>query len=500
MRLLVFIVAYHAESTIQKVLKRIPAELAGPDTEVLVIDDASRDWTFERSEELKGPEFLFKLTVLHNPINQGYGGNQKIGYHYAIQNGFDVVALIHGDGQYAPEVLPDLLKPIQAGEADVVFGSRMMESGGALQGGMPLYKFAGNKILTRFQNAILKTHLTEFHSGYRLYTTRALQAVPFHLNTPDFHFDTEIIIQMVLAGQRIVELPIPTYYGDEVCYVNGLKYAKDVAWTMLLARFNRLGLFYQARFDIVPPGEDLRLYESKVGFDSSQREAVDAVPPGSRVLDLGCGMGQVAMALQRKSCRVVGVDQYPPPGEAAIERFIPMDLDSHVFPEPLEGFDHILLLDVVEHLKNPEGFVTALREAAGGNPDIRILVTTGNIGFFPLRIMLLLGFFNYGKRGILDLTHKRLFTFSSLKSLLEQNGYRILETRGIPAPFPLALGDGALSRLLLRINRWLIRLSPGLFAFQIFMIAKPQPTLQYLLHSAAIASQARRQERAKTDV
>src|SRR5690606_9300123 len=147
--------------------------------------------------------------------------NQIRGYQYAIEKGYDIVALLHGDAQYAPEALPDLLKPLEAGEADAVFGSRMMEKGQALKGGMPLYKYVGNKILTTFENAMLGMSLSEFHSGYRLYSCKALKKVPFHRNTHDFHFDTQIIIQFHAAGLRIVEVPIPTYYGDEICGVNG---------------------------------------------------------------------------------------------------------------------------------------------------------------------------------------------------------------------------------------------------------------------------------------
>ena len=117
--------------------------------------------------------------------------------------------MIHGDGQYAPEELPTLVAPLRDGQADAVFGSRMMTRFGALKGGMPLYKFVGNRILTAIQNLLLGTSLTEFHSGYRVYSVAALQKIPFRLNSNDFHFDTEIIIQLLNARQRIVELPIP---------------------------------------------------------------------------------------------------------------------------------------------------------------------------------------------------------------------------------------------------------------------------------------------------
>jgi hypothetical protein len=191
--------------------------------------------------------------VLFNPVNQGYGGNQKIGFHYAIKNGFDYVALVHGDGQYAPECLPELLTPLRDGCADAVFGSRMLTQGGALKGGMPFYKYAGNKILTGMQNALLRSSLSEFHSGYRLYSVPALTRIPFDLNSDVFHFDTDIIIQLLIAGQRIRELPIPTYYGDEICNVDGLKYAWDVTKSTFSARMQEYGLLYERKFDCRAP-------------------------------------------------------------------------------------------------------------------------------------------------------------------------------------------------------------------------------------------------------
>src|SRR5438093_5947878 len=253
-RLLILIVAYNAEKTISEVLARVPPSLGDEyHVEVLVLDDSSQDRTFETSRHAQGAGTVpFPLHVLLNPVNQGYGGNQKIGYHFAIEHGFDFVALLHGDGQYAPEYLPDLVRPLRDGEADAVFGSRMLDGAGALRGGMPLYKFLGNRILSWFENRMLGTSLSEFHSGYRVYSVAALRQLPFELNTNDFHFDTEIIIQLLLARLRIRERPIPTYYGDEICHVNGLKYAANVTKAVLLARSQRMGLFYDRRFDCQP--------------------------------------------------------------------------------------------------------------------------------------------------------------------------------------------------------------------------------------------------------
>src|SRR5688572_19887058 len=219
-RLVVFVIAYYAESTLKWVLDRIPESIfADFDCEILVVDDASKDATFAIGAEYKKAHPNVAMTVLRNEHNQGYGGNQKVGYSYAIAQGFDYVALVHGDGQYAPEELPRLMAPLTAGQADAVFGSRMLEPMAALRGGMPLYKYVGNRILTTLQNSMLGSRLSEFHSGYRVYSVKALSKVPFRLNSNDFHFDTEIIIQMMNSGSRILELPIPTYYGDEICRV-----------------------------------------------------------------------------------------------------------------------------------------------------------------------------------------------------------------------------------------------------------------------------------------
>lgn len=494
-KVLIFIVAYNHEKTIQSVLSRVPSELGADEVEILVIDDSSSDQTFQRSldhrnENSGGP----KLTVLYNPVNQGYGGNQKLGYHYAIENGFDAVALVHGDGQYAPEKLPELLAPILTGQADAVFGSRMLAQGSALAGGMPLYKYVGNKILTYLQNRLLGTSLSEFHSGYRVYSVDALRRIPFQLNSNDFHFDTQIIIELVLAEARILELPIPTYYGDEICNVDGLKYAKNVMIETVAARLQRYGIGYQFRYDVRNEHAALDRYESKVAFDSSHRAAINAVPAGARVLDIGSAAGHVAAALREKGCSVVGIDQSTPPSIDIYENFHTADLDSAKLPADLGKFDRILLLDVIEHLSYPENFVSSLYRLYGTDPDVRLVVTTGNVAFLLVRLALLFGQFNYGARGILDLTHRRLFTFGSLRRMFEERGFEIVELSGIPAPFPLAFGDTRFARFVLALNRAMIRLSRGLFSYQIFLIARPRPSLDRLLADACRSSVERTEE------
>ena len=494
-RVLIFIVAYNAEKTINSVLDRIPRELHTRDVEVLIIDDSSKDATFATGLKREDTGSDFKITILRNPENQGYGGNQKLGYRYAIDNGFDVVALLHGDGQYAPEKLPALLEPFFKDDADAVFGSRMINKQDALKGGMPLYKWVGNQVLTTFQNALLGTQLSEFHSGYRLYATKALKRIPFERNSNDFHFDTDIIVQLHFAGITIREIPIPTFYGDEICHVNGLQYAWDIFKTMLRAKCHEMNLLFDRKFDV---GQIELTYDLKMGFASSHTFAIESVQPGARILDIGCGQGYVAEHLAEKAAHVVGVDQYiRDKSDNPKVEFKRWDMDNGEFPVSVSDFDQIFMLDVIEHLKDPEVFMEKLRIAAV-NKRPEIVMTTANIGFAVTRFMLLLGNFNYGRKGILDRTHTRLFTLNSLRELFDQTGYKILEVRGIPAPFPKAVGDNALGRRLVSLNQFFIGISKGLFSYQIYVRARALPTVPTLLKQTIERSAELRKELAGT--
>jgi len=224
-RIGIFIIAYNAVHHLNKTIARIPPEIYEAVEEIFVIDDCSQDNSYYAALGYKAEFDIKKLTVHRNKKNQGYGGNQKVGYQYAIDRGFDIVALVHGDGQYAPEALPALLEPLIKGEAEMVFGSRMATSTAALKGGMPIYKFLGNRILTYCPNHMSGLQLSEYHSGYRLYSVDALKRIPFESFTNNWHFDTQIILAMAERNFRIAESPIPTYYGNEICHVNGVPYA-----------------------------------------------------------------------------------------------------------------------------------------------------------------------------------------------------------------------------------------------------------------------------------
>ena len=487
LRLLILIVAYNAQATLAPVLERLPSSvLSDYDCEVLVIDDASADETFEHGLNYRQSHADLPLTVLRNQSNQGYGGNQKVGYTYAIQEGFDIVALVHGDGQYAPEELPNLLAPIVEGTADAVFGSRMLVRGAARRGGMPFYKLVGNKLLSWAQNSLAGVHLSEWHSGYRLYRVSTLASLRYAVNSNDFGFDTEIILQLLNAGARITERAIPTFYGDEICRVEGLRYAAQVMAASLSNAVHLRGLVHQRRFEPIAAGKNHEAL--KLGFASSHSWALDAVPAGARVLDIGAGPDGLASELARKGCPVAVVDAVASaqltPGVVTHVADLNEELDL-----PIRDYDYYLLLDVIEHLKDPEAFLDGLRARLDDRPRT-LIITTPNIAFIVPRLMLLLGQFNYGQTGILDRTHTRLFTFRTLRRLLRDSGFQIQVMRGIPAPIPKAIGDSRWSRALLWVNRGLIHISPGLFSYQIFVSATVTPDVAYVLASTRASADA----------
>ena len=270
-------------------LKRIPVDLLEIIDEIFVFDDASVDDTYGLGLSMSEDNYWKgKLRVYKNPRNLGYGGNQKIGFQYAIEKGLDIVILLHGDGQYAPEFLPDLLWAAVIEEESVVFGSRMMTRGGALKGGMPLYKWLGNKILTGFENLVLGLSMSEYHSGYRLYSLDVLKRIPFRENTDDFHFDTQIIVQCRALGIMIKEVSIPTFYGDEICYVNGIKYAMDVCLDVVQYRLHQLHVIRRSRY-IVNRGAKYGRKFSPYGSHVLIAKLVANGDRYGRILDLGGG-------------------------------------------------------------------------------------------------------------------------------------------------------------------------------------------------------------------
>jgi glycosyltransferase involved in cell wall biosynthesis len=471
-RIGIVVVAYNAASTLAKVLDRIPGEFASQIAAVLVSDDASDDATFLVGLGYQQLSDL-PLTVIRQEHNLGYGGNQKASYEWAIEHDLDIVVLLHGDGQYAPEELPRIVQPLLDGECDAVLGSRMLEKGAARRGGMPLYKFVGNRILTTYQNAVMGTQLSEWHSGYRAYRVRALQEIPFADNSDGFDFDTQIIIQLIEAGKRIVEIPIPTYYGDEICYVEGLSYARDVTKAVTRYRMHKIG--FGSGHDAFASQD----YEVKEGELSSHRALLDwvATRPPNRILDLGCAGGHVAEELRKRGHHVVGVDVAETEGvRERVDEFVLTDLEHGIGTAVTGPFDVIIAADVLEHVREPERVLADARAllAPGGT----IVACVPNFGHWYPRLRVASGTFAYERRGILDAGHVRFFTRRTLHRLVNDAGFDISREQPLGLPFEV-LGrggkgrGGGVARVAAVIDRVAVALAPSLFAYQFLAELRP---------------------------
>ena len=406
-KIAVIILTYNHVEFVAKTMDRIPDDVWKKITEVVLLDDASHDDTYlvvkGYIHDRKNRDSS-KITIIKNPDNLGYGGNQKKGYLYCINKKYDIAVLLHGDGQYAPEVMWDLIGPVLTKKADAVFGSRMMVKGAALRGGMPRYKYYGNKILTYIENELLGSSLTEFHSGYRVYNLNALKKIPFTKNTNDFHFDTEIIIQLKEKGFQITETPIPTYYGDEICHVNGLKYAWNVVKTVLQYRCWAIGFRIDERF---VAGEGEQIYNKKNNRYSSHGILSRRCPMG-RVLDIGCDEGQIGNNLIDKGCEITGVGLQEKGPKNYLKYYchnlnngLPNNLD-------FKQFDILLLIDVLEHLVEPEKLVHEIYNKI--SIGTTVFISVPNVANWYVRIALLFGQFPYARKGILDNSHLRFFT------------------------------------------------------------------------------------------
>jgi glycosyltransferase involved in cell wall biosynthesis len=205
-KVIVIMPAYNAAATLQRTVELIPRDVVD---EIIVVDDHSSDATIEVARKLD-------VSLIWHPHNVGYGGNQRTSYLEALQRGADVVVMLHPDGQYEPSLIPRMIEPIIAGEADCVLGSRFAESGAVRSSGMPRYKIIANRGLTSIENWILKRHFTELHTGYRAYSRKLLMTVPFMRNNNGFVFDSELLMQAVHFGLRIAEVPARTTYSGDV--------------------------------------------------------------------------------------------------------------------------------------------------------------------------------------------------------------------------------------------------------------------------------------------
>ncbi len=396
---------------------------------------------------------LFSLDV---PACVGDGYLKKLTLEYAVLNCFDAVAFLPGARFVDAEILRKLLGPINKGGAACVVAAESMRD-----------------CMGRWAARTFDLPVGDPWEPCRAYSVKALERIPYQSCRDNGHLDFEILLQMIRCGLTVVETEVRAGKRSrrQACGVSSRLWR--VIGAAVSTRLHDMGIFYRRKYDI-SAGETH--YELKLGYPSSHTFAIASVEEGARVLDLACGSGDVADELRRKGCRVTGIDRRPA-DVGRFDRFVLADLEMEEPFGHLGEFDWILALDCLEHLKEPERLVSFLRRHYCA-PSTRFLVTVPNVAFFPVRLALLIGQFNYGRMGILDLTHKRLFTFGSLRRMLEEAGCIVESMRGIPAPYSKAFGRGFFPRLLTGLNLLLIPIAPGLFSYQIAALCRFRPVIR----------------------
>jgi len=421
------------------------------------------------------------VTVLSPPAGTGQGTLQKIAFEFAAELSATLLCIIDGGNLPAKEELFSHLSEIASKpELNALYIARS-------DAGKGLIDRVGATVLRTIHNLLVGVNLRDLHSAYRIY--RVPVGVPLDQNSEFHSFQIEITIQLAIAGKKIEErgskiqsqpLPLSELFSR--------------AWSIfalsLRQRVQRFGILYDSRFDL---SVDNDYYPAKFDFPSSHSFAVDSLKLNDRILLLGSGPAILVKPFLQKTKHIEAIDQYAAPELKAICEFASgEDLNELASIKEGEKFDKIYALDIIEHLMSPERLLKILREN-NRTSGARLIITTPNIAFLPVRIMLLFGQFNYGKRGILDKTHTRLFTFYSLRKVLEQEGYKIIEMKGVPAPFPLALGRNVIADALLALNLACIQLFRTLFSFQLYVEAEALPTARQLLTMSSTPEEEQQQ-------
>ncbi len=387
----------------------------------------------------------------------GEGRVEKLAYTYAIENNYKYVTIVDDTQGYF------LIDHIDQFTQDLSINPDFLVLNDTKQSYFGVIKY--------FQKKILKMYINSFHSNVVIYATQFLRKIPFRFNSDDDNFKLEVRVQAFLSRPSFKEV-----HFDSV--QRSFSFKKKWKSLTLLSKvfFHNLGIFYQKKFDLVINNEQ---YSLKLGYASSHTYAINGVNPNTKVADVGAGPFGIGHELKKRGCEIVTIDQFDIPDGYKCGDHIVADLNQY-FNISLKEYDYILFLDIIEHLVNPEDFLFQISQQYTYRPQ-KLILTTGNIAFLPVRMMLFLGFFNYGKSGILDKTHTRLFTFSSFKKLIKDSQLKITKVRGVPAPYPKAIGNNLVAKFLLGMNLLLIKLSKGIFSYQIYIEAETTPSIQFMV-------------------
>lgn len=452
-RLGILLLAQEAqERQLADALRAIPRGVAERLDEIQVFaadDQAERVRQAVEASPLAG---LACLGVRSDPRRYGYGGRRKIAFEYALEHGLDRFALADAKDAEPLDEVASLLCAALETRAQVVIAS---------------HRPAFGAVAAWMHNTILGLRIADWGSGLRVYDRDLLGRIPFQLNADDRGFDTEILIQCRALGGRVVERPSR---GRE-----GRGAARDFSpWRSLAAaidyRLHQLHVTRRGRFLVNPD----TAYSFKRSPHGSHVQILEAIRPGTRVLDLGCSQGLLAEHLVRRGARVSGVDREAPARvSSALESYYQRDLEEPLQLPEGRVFDYVIVSDVIEHVRNRTRLLRSVRRHL--KPDGRLVISTPNIAIWFYRLSLLAGRFEYGPRGVLDETHVHLFTRATFRREVERSGFRILKERVTALPFEVVFESTGQSRLLRALSsayHALARLWPQMFAYQFVLEAE----------------------------
>lgn len=387
------------------------------------------------------------LRVHGDPRLYGHGGRRKIAFEYALAHDFEFVVVIEAQDRPACEQLADLLAPALTERKPVVIATDARRRRGA----------------RALHNALLGLHLRDYASPLRVLACDVLRRIPFHLNDDGRGFDTQLLIQCRALGLEFAEVELE--HVDDARFSSAESLRVALGYRAHQLHLTRRGQYFVER--------DVH-YTFKSSPSSSHMQVLEAIRPGSLVLDLGCSQGLLAAPLSKKDVRVVGVDTRDPKSVSlALASYYQRDLERPLeIPEP-RVFDYVVLSDVIEHVINRAELLRSVRRYL--KPDGRLLISTPNIAIWFYRLSLAVGRFEYGPRGVLDETHVHLFTRATFRREVENAAFRVRRERVTALPFEIVFESTGRSRLVRAISaiyHLCARVWPEMFAYQFLLEAE----------------------------
>jgi methionine biosynthesis protein MetW len=462
-RIALFLFDCYDASRLASLLQGIPPLAAEAIQEVVVMLDRP-----DRGHDLAAPVLAaghpFEVRIHHPPRALEWGALRKAAFEYGLRLGFDRLLLMRGDGRHPPELLTELIGSSVQHPRSLVVGSRFATTRMASRGALPLVRALGLRLAHAGQNAILNLEVEDYQSSYRVYPREALLRIPWQLNSDRRFFDDEVLVQFRALGESIVGVSIGKAWPEHDGAVEALRYAVEAMQVPIGYRLHQLHLTRHHRYMV---DRDIH-YTLKLSPTGSHMQIVEAIAPGSRVLDLGCSQGLLARPLRERGVRVSGVDARPHEGVSEeLETYYRRDLEQDLELPEERDFDCVVVADVIEHIRNRQRLLRSVRRYL--KPEGRLIISTPNIAIWFYRLSLLVGRFEYGPRGVLDADHVHLYTRATFQREVEAAGFRVVKRRVTALPFEVvfeATGRSKAVRAVADLYYLLARAWPSMFAYQ----------------------------------